>query len=842
MVEKKMSQAVRLLCVGGVLASAGMLVQPTFAQETNPDGGKVQRVVVTGSAIKRVDAETAAPVEIFTKKDIERTGATSVSELIKNLASIDINDQGELAGNSPSGSGATNIKMRGLSERNVLVLLNGRRLPTNALADGSGAGAAVDVNVIPVGALERIEILKDGGSAIYGADAVAGVMNFITKKNYQGLEAKASYGQTSRNDGKEKTASMVYGIGDYDQQGFNVLATVDVLRRDPILRKDRDLTRSADFTRFGGADRRSTFSPYGNITGGGQLKPCPAENLNDGTCVFDPNASLLTTINAADRVSGMLIGSLKVGDNIRAFAELTYSEDKDHFEAQPAPGVFQDAKGRRISGRFMQVGPRTTNRKGTLSQFNIGLEGTTRGIDWDVAVGKGTSKVSNSDFNYLHADLFNDAIKAGRIDPTSDTNPVAEIDKLRLTPRREGKSDMTFFNVKASAPIMDLPGGTLAYAVGASYIKETLSDQPDQNQIDGVVFGSIQQAPVNANRTSKGVFGELSIPVMKNLEAQVALRYDQISATGNKTSPKVALRYQPLDNLMFRGSYASSFLAPSLKQMFGGTDAGAESTSDKTICAAFPTLSGNCKNFAYLAVGGSNAELKPETGKTYNLGMVFSPVQSTTIGIDYFKISKKNEVGSLTLAKAIEGGHYEIKNGEARVLQNNMNLATKEIAGIDLDLRYNGLATPIGKFSVRNALTYYTTVEGKDSPTDETMSGKGNFNSPKYRNTFTLSLDTSTYGASLIARTVSSMIDSEKKIPLIPVGTRTIPAYTEVDLTGQYILTKGLTLNGGIKNIFDNLPPFSETGSTNQFGSQGFAQTYNMRGRYIYIGANYKFF
>ncbi len=139
-------------------------------------------------------------------------------------------------------------------------------------------------------------------------------------------------------------------------------------------------------------------------------------------------------------------------------------------------------------------------------------------------------------------------------------------------------------------------------------------------------------------------------------------------------------------------------------------------------------------------------------------------------------------------------------------------------------------------------MTYYTTVEGKDSPTDETMSAKGNYNSPKYRNTFTLSLDASTYAASLIARTVSSMIDSDKKIPLVPVGTRTIPAYTEIDVTGQYTLSKGLTLSGGIKNIFDNMPPFSEMGSTNQYGSQGFAQTYNVRGRYFYFGANYKFF
>ncbi|MET3135160.1 iron complex outermembrane receptor protein [Oxalobacteraceae bacterium GrIS 1.11] len=842
MVEKKLSKSVRLMFVGGLAISAGIMAQSAFAQESKQETEKVQRVVVTGSAIKRVDSETAAPIEIFTKKDIDRTGATSVSELIKNLASIDISDQGELSGNSPSGSGSANIKMRGLSERNVLVLLNGRRLPTNALADGSGAGAAVDVNVIPVSALERIEILKDGGSAIYGADAVAGVMNFITKKNYQGLEAKTSYGQSSRSDAKEKTASMVYGLGDYDQSGFNVLATLDMLKRDPIYRKDRDISSSADFRRLGGIDGRSGYSPHGNIAGGGQLTPCPPEDLNGTSCRFDFNKTVLTANNGADRVSGMLIGNLKINDSIRAFAELTYSENKDHFLAQPAPGSFKDAQGRTVLGRFMQMGPRTTDKKGSLSQFATGLEGTSRGIDWDVSIGKGISEASNSDSNYAQSDLFNAAIKNRLIDPASEKNSEAEIDKFRIAPHRDGKSELTYFNAKASAPIMDMAGGPLAYAVGVSYIKESLSDQPDQNQIDGLVFGSIQQAAVDASRNSKGVFGELSIPFLKNVEAQVALRYDSISSVGSKTSPKVALRYQPLDTLMFRGSYAGSFLAPSLKQMFGGVDAGANSTDQANICNAFPTLSGNCQNFPYYEVTGSNKDLKPETGKTYNLGVVFSPLNSLSVGIDYFKISKKNEIGTLTVDGAVALGHVEIVNGEGRVLLNNQNLATTDIAGFDVDMRYSTGQTSFGKFSLHNSSTIYTTEKTRDNPTDPTLSFKGNYMNPKYRNTATLTLDSGNVSTSVIVRTTGSMIDSDKKIELIPAGTRTIPSFTEVDWTGQYVAMKNLTISGGIKNLFDRMPPYSIMGSTNQYGTLGFAQMYSARGRYFYLGANYKFF
>src|SRR6478752_234425 len=186
----------KLAAAVGCLLGIGGILLPLAAPAQTPD----IRVDVTGSNIKRVEGEGALPVEIVTREEIQRTGARTVNELLRYIPSVDIYDQGEIASNSPSGSGTTTIRMRGLAETNVLVLLNGRRLPVNALYDASGAGAAVDVNMIPISAIERIEILKEGGSALYGADAVAGVVNFITKKNYQGFDGNATYGISSRHD------------------------------------------------------------------------------------------------------------------------------------------------------------------------------------------------------------------------------------------------------------------------------------------------------------------------------------------------------------------------------------------------------------------------------------------------------------------------------------------------------------------------------------------------------------------------------------------------------------------------------------------------------------------
>jgi iron complex outermembrane recepter protein len=832
-----------------------------IAQTTAPST-PTQRIEITGSSIKRVDAEGPAPVEIYTRKDIERTGATTVSELIKNIATIDISEAGEVVPNSPSGSGTINLQIRGLSERNVLVLLNGRRLPINALTDGSGAGAAVDVNNIPLSAIERLEILKDGGSAIYGSDAVAGVINFITKKNYTGLEARLGLGTSSRSDGEEQAGGVVAGFGDYDRSGFNVLMALDVFKRDPVFRADREITRSADWRRYDGrTDSRSPFHPNGNILNAagtsvvGQVVPCPPEDVNGINCVFDFNKTLLTAINRADRWSSMLIGNLKLGD-VRAFGELVYSESKDLFENQPAPGIYTDAQGRRVRGRFMQVGPRTTNRDSSLLSTTLGLEGSAGRWDWDAAIGQGVSKVTNRDKNYLHATRFNQAIAAGRIDPTSNTNPTAEVDALRLTPLRTGRSENRFLHAKVSGSLMDLGGGSLGVALGVQTNKDSLRDQPDDDSQNGRVFGSIAQAPVDASRDLKAAFVEFALPFTKSLEAQIAVRTDRYGgATGtlndapltgegvSRTSPKFAIKYKPFANVALRASHARSFLAPTLKQMFGGQDEGAETTSDRALCAAFGVPAVDCVNFPYRNVTGSNPNLKPETGETTNLGIVFEPAPPVSMAVDLWRVKKDNEVSTPSVDSAVAQGLFSRRaNGEWQVFTNNQNIAGTITEGVDLEVRMRFGSTHLGQLSLRNASTYYRSVRNRLDAADPFDEYVGTFNIPRWRNTLALTLDRGSWSHALAVRSTAGMRDTEQA-----VGTtgwraaRRVGAHEELDWTVQYTGIKDLTLSGAVKNLLDNGPPFSQRGTLNQNGSLGFPLLYSPRGRFFQFTANYRF-
>ena len=827
---------------------------------------QLERVEITGSAIKRTDAEGPAPVEIITRKEIAKTGATSINELVRSIPSIDVFDQGELTSNSPAGSGTAQLGLRGLGSTNLLVLLNGRRLPVNALYDSSGAGAAFDVNLIPISAIERIEILKDGGSAIYGADAVSGVFNIITRTDYQGVEGTVYYGNSSRNDGTEKRANLTGGFGELAKDRFNVMGSIDIFKRDPIYRKDRSLTRTVDGRSKGGTDGRSSFAPTGNVvdpvTGanvGLPYRPCPPESLDaNNVCRYDFNESILTSINGADRFSGLGIASFQLTPDIRLFAEVTYAKSKDTFESHPAPDylpvpiidpaqipwAFDTPPATiYIGGRFMQAGPRTTRRTSELINTVIGAEGTNYGLDWKANLGRGESKITNKDSNYLAKDPFFDAVLAGTVDPTVTTNDQAVVDSLKVFPLRKGKSTVEFLNLQLGGDAVAMPAGPLRYAVGLQFWREKLSDVPDPLTQAGEVFGSIQQSTVDAKRNVKAAFAELSIPVLKNLEGQLAIRYDKYP-NASETSPKIAAKYTPIPELALRASYTESFKAPALKQLYGAQEEGAGTVTDPAHCTALGIAlnpDGTCEANIFV-VNGSNPDLKPEQGKTYNLGAVFQIGRTFNGSVDFWKIKKTDAISVPTIGTAIDQGLFARDGVRTLVFTNLQNFAQVANSGVDVDLQLRFPGTPIGNITLRESGTYYYHQRTRTASGDPYDEFNGTYALPRWRNAFVFTTDYGAWSGTAALRSVGGFWDTDEPYP-IPDGTAKVPSYHEVDVQGQYTGWKNLVLTGGIRNLFDRMPPFSNKNLTdNTYSQQGFAELYNVRGRFFYVSANYKFF
>ncbi|MBL8513809.1 MAG: TonB-dependent receptor plug domain-containing protein, partial [Betaproteobacteria bacterium] len=247
------------------LSAAGLVTMMCGASAQTPAPTapqKVEKIEVTGSNIKRVDAEGASPVQIITREDIEKSGSSTVGDLMRGLpvngaGSFDDTFTGSFA------RGSSGISLRGLGQRGTLTLINGRRMANFGFSQNL-QDAFVDLNSIPVAAIERIEILKDGASAIYGSDALAGVVNIILRRDYRGGEVSVGGGATSHRDGNELRASGAFGRGDLASDKFNALGVVDYFKRDTIWARDRDLASTANQTRFqGGTDLRSTVANPG---------------------------------------------------------------------------------------------------------------------------------------------------------------------------------------------------------------------------------------------------------------------------------------------------------------------------------------------------------------------------------------------------------------------------------------------------------------------------------------------------------------------------------------------------------------------------------------------------
>jgi iron complex outermembrane receptor protein len=571
------------------------------------------------------------------------------------------------------------------------------------------------------------------------------------------------------------------------------------------------------------------------------VQPCAPENFSGGRCRYDFNSSLLTAYNGADRMSGMLVGSAKLPGDMILRGQMIYAETEDHFEAHPVPDYFFLASGDVITGRFMQGGPRITDRESKLFDANVSLEGTTKWFEWDIAAGYGESEVTNKDKNYYNALLWYPATEGGLIDPTVNTNDPEFVESLKASPIREGKSSVAYFDWRTRGEAFNLPAGKVGWAFGGSFWKEELEDTPDELTQAGNVVGSIQQAAVSADRDAYAIYGEVVVPLLKDLELQAALRYDNYDTASN-TSPKIAMRWSPLRQLAFRASYSESFRMPSLKQLYGSSEQGAANLSDsECVLLGLPEGCG----LPYYQVGGSNPDLKPEQGKTYNFGII-TDLGPFSGSIDWWRIDIKDQITQPSITTAIEQGLYERDaNGQLLIYQNLQNVAEAENEGIDVDLRLRFPGTAIGTVTFRNASTYYIKQRNREVGESEWTEFNATYALPRFRNVFAAGIEYGPWSGNFIARYVGGFSDTDlgaTPTDPVPVTTRKVDSHSEYDIVGTYSGFKNWKLDFGIKNLTDNAPPFSnQNASSNAYTQLGFAELYTSRGRFYYGAVRYTF-
>jgi iron complex outermembrane receptor protein len=723
---------------------------------------KIEPIEVTGSRIKRTDAETALPVQVFTRETLERENINSAAEFMDRL-SVNSTTGGSTMTASIGGTaaGLTLASLRGLGSQRTLVLLDGRRAAVNA---SSGSGGAVDLNTIPLAAIERIEVLTDGASAVYGSDAVAGVINFILRKDYQGAEAAVYYGSPEHTGGWTQRYTGTAGFGDLATQKFNVLVTADYQKLGAIRALDRPFSYSA-YRPDLGLDKTSGNTIPANVG-------TPVGTRNPGNPVCLPPFSFPTTASPLqcrfDYASVIdilppqelwnIVGKAtwQITPDHQAFFEGLYADSKVTGRSSPSPisqatflsgepvllqpsspfyphtfaqqfGI--DGKPLNIAWRSLDLGPRTEVDESKQSRLVAGMQGVAWGWDYNGAATYNENKfIAKWTGGWLQGSIAQPIFNSGQIDFFHRLTPEM-IALLQPALIREdildGKTTTTTLDLHASNEIWQLPAGPLAVAVGGEFRRETFETQsPDViNAGDVPGFGSAIPDLAQVSRQVYALFAEVNIPIVKTLEGNVAVRYDHYSDFGSTTNPKGSLRWQPTKELLFRGSWGTGFRAATLVELFNPINfSSTGSNHDDPVRCPVTHSSLDCQTQFNSELGG-NPALKPERSTQYGAGGVWEPVAGNSIGLDFWHVEVKDVVGQLgedtifnNFDRSVGQGLIvrfpvdpETPNLPGRInfiVQTNQNIQKLRVEGLDVDLNLRFPKLDWGQFRAALHGTY----------------------------------------------------------------------------------------------------------------------------------------
>ncbi|NVI82399.1 TonB-dependent receptor [Janthinobacterium sp. BJB401] len=696
--EKIGVRSVRLALT--VLAGSVLFSGQSMADEA------IQKVEITGSSIKRIAVEGALPVQRLSQEAIAKSGATSVADLIQALPAMQGFTIGAVAAGSNSG-GNTSASLHGIGETYTLVLLNGRRIAPQ------GSGTTVNLNAIPMSAVERVEVLTDGASALYGSDAIAGVVNFILKKNQQGATLEATYSAPEDKGGNTWNTSVTYGFGDLDEDRFNVLVSYRHDEQSKLRATDRTFADSSylKFARGGKNyiwDRTSTsaapagatvayktkdsvstaFTPYLEMTG-----ECPTgfdlTTSNARACGFD-TGSTVEIVPQSKRDSLFTKGTYKLNDNLNAFAEVAYSrfDLTARIAANPipisiakdsalyntyvspylTPAQRADVKSVTANYRTTDFGLRASNTITETKHMVVGVEGELGAWNFESGL---TWSQNSIDERYTGGYATNQGFKDILANP--DFNPFATTQKPSVQSQiagaqfigsiRTASTTMRGVDTHGSRELFDLPGGKASLGIGGDYRTYRYEQSPDSNGTSKDIYNFNTSPAYDLSRDTYGAFVELLAPLTKSFEMTVGGRYDAVKAIDDKRNSKtvgkkdsantykVSARWQPVQTVLIRGSYGTGFKAPSMLDLAQPLVT-AGFTAKKFDCPYPGTALCRAEATQYNAMSEGNPELQSEKSKQFTLGFRVEPSAAFSFGADLWDVKLRNAVSEITEAQA----------------------------------------------------------------------------------------------------------------------------------------------------------------------------------------------
>ncbi len=868
-----MKPTVLSLSLKAMFAAGTVLSTVAAAQEAAP---AMQRVEITGSSIKRLQAETANPISIIKAEEFTRQGVTTVQEALTRIPSSQSSmGSGNVVGGNYSGlptGGQSSADLRGLGGDKTLVLLNGRRL-----ANHPYDSASVDLNMIPISALDRVEVLRDGASAIYGTDAIGGVINFITKRSVTTTTVSAEVIRPRLAGGDEERANLSSGFGNLDSDGFNVLGVIDWHRQQSIGSQQRAFSQTG-IVRERGLDVTSGTTFPGNYydavtdrTGNpsfatGCNPPFSVPDPGGTTCRQDYTRQIDNTPDQ-EQIAVFLKGAMKMGNGHMATLELLHSRNDLTSRTAPPPqtglvlpptspyypaGVSGGPLS--VNWRPLEAGQRTIDSAGRTSRVVAAMDGQFGNWEYKAGLSHSISK-SSEDFvgGYVQDAAFAAGVANGILNPFAPQNEAgrAYLASTALRGRvQSAEVKSSALDLTASRDLMALPGGQLAVAFGAEFrhekadfdVNREIASQASSSGLSGSLSKS-------GSRNVQAVFAEVVAPMSKELELSLAARFDRYNDVGNTTNPKVGVRYQPNAALLLRASATTGFRAPTLFEKNGPPSRNDtnDSYDDPILCpggvpqpGANPLRDCNLQQFK---LQGGNPNLKPEKSRSFSFGGVIEPTPALTLALDYWNIFLEDKIAALPEQTIF--GNFEryralfLRNpdGSPFAIENFLNnLGEVKTDGIDLSLAWRLPKSAWGGLTASVDGTWVHRYDYQNEREGEFIHNVGRYADAvpvfRWQHTATLAWNSGVWGAT-VSQTYRSGYEDQDPT------TNKVDSYSLWNLSGSYAGIKGLTLIAGVKNVADTEPPFTNQGTLFQ---KGYDPRYtDPTGRALYLRASFTF-
>ena len=819
------------LLSAAVVAAITVPAMPAFAQDAN----LTEEVVVTGSRIKRLEVESTSPVTVIDRAEIDLSGQATVADVLQNMSA---NSFGSWRGTSGYGAGAgtsREVDLRGLGA--TLVLIDGRRMP----GLGYGGGQTQDVSQIPMALVERIEVLRDGASAIYGSDAIAGVVNIITKKDVNGVQVNASASAPSSVDGADTSKFEISAGTSTDNSSMVFVyehSTEAAIADNEFVGELFGLSSYSAVPNAANADGDWIGTAQGDICG--QIASTVA---GDPRCFYAySDVTWLFPETVKDTI--MTKYRLDVSDDLTVHARITAHKNEGQTRFAPTPvstnTISMDADNAlnpfgediSVAMRSAPLGNRDTYTKRDNIDLVFGAEGSVNflnGMDYSLNYqhtvanenARNTNLIIDANVQRMldeeDFDIFN---TAGR---SADDYLAYVSDKYKLaahTGTYETEQERDIVDATISGELWSSGDISLSAAVGGELEQFSFNQISDIASGLGGVSGGSGGDDVYATQDRASAYAEFILALPANIELNAAARYDgyeqegdvgiaTISSDSDGVTSKFGVMWRPMETLLVRANWAEGFRAPTLNQMFASQSFGFPGGYDYYYCDTLGNAASDtnyCTSSAqHKTVNGGNPTLEPEESESYSLGFVWDITDAVTLEMTHFSIDYTNRIQSITAEDILfldsAGGSSNVNrlpNGQVDWIQaGQVNYNGVEVSGYDVAVSYN-METSFGFFKFGSDLSYTTQWDSDDPIRNEVIEYAGDISQPKMRGNVTVDWNNDDYFASWHI----SYIDGQENM-YDYAGQQDVGAYTSHNIQAGYNTPWNGKITLGVRNAFD---------------------------------------